>query len=133
MSSPTHKKSSCSTWLDNQIVRGKRQLSVVLTKVQILKLVIRHPSTPAPAKAVAVCALGYLLSPIQLIPTFIPIIGQLDDLAVVLAGIALVRKLTPAGVLKECEERAQSKAFVYRGGEPRSYAASPESPAVKQS
>jgi uncharacterized membrane protein YkvA (DUF1232 family) len=44
-------------------------------------LLLRHPAVPWHAKVVAACSVGYLLSPIQFIPTFIPVIGQLDDLA----------------------------------------------------
>ena len=121
-----HVGKSPATWLNEQVARGKHQLSVILAKIQVLKLVLNHPSTPLSAKAICVCALGYLLSPIQVIPTFIPVIGQLDDLAVVLAGIALVRKLTPADILKECEDRAASKTYIYRADKSRSYAASLE-------
>lgn len=64
--------------------------------------------TPWPARVAAGCAVAYVFSPIQLIPTFIPLIGQLDDLLVVYAGAKLVRRLTPNSVLAECEARAQS-------------------------
>lgn len=56
----------------------------------------RHPATPLPAKIVAVAVLGYALSPIDLIPDFIPLLGQLDDLILIPLGVALVVKLTPA-------------------------------------
>jgi uncharacterized membrane protein YkvA (DUF1232 family) len=55
----------------------------------------RHPATPLPAKLVAVAVLGYALSPIDLIPDFIPVLGQLDDLILVPLGVALAVKLTP--------------------------------------
>ena len=118
----------CKGWFRGRLGGCKRELAAILTKIQILRLVVGHPSTPLAAKAVAVCALGYLLSPIQLIPTFIPVIGQLDDLAVVLLGIALVRRLTPAEILKECEEQAaETKVFVFRTEKPKkSFAASTE-------
>ena len=48
------------------------------------------------------CSVAYLLSPIQLIPTFIPLIGQLDDLLMLYAGMKLVTRLIPWFVLDEC-------------------------------
>jgi len=64
--------------------------------------ILKHPQVPWHAKLVAGCTVGYLLSPIQLIPTPIPVIGQLDDLAVLIVGMKLVRILTPAALLEEC-------------------------------
>jgi uncharacterized membrane protein YkvA (DUF1232 family) len=74
-----------------------------------MTLILRHPNVPWSARLVAACALGYILSPIQLIPSFIPLIGQLDDLAVLLAGAKVVRVLVPAAVLAECEGQAVSR------------------------
>jgi uncharacterized membrane protein YkvA (DUF1232 family) len=55
----------------------------------------KHPQTPRSAKLVAIFVLGYALSPIDLIPDFIPVLGQLDDLLLIPLGVALVVKLTP--------------------------------------
>ena len=55
----------------------------------------RHPQTPWLPKVVAVLVLAYALSPIDLIPDVIPVLGQLDDLVLVPLGIALAVKLTP--------------------------------------
>jgi uncharacterized membrane protein YkvA (DUF1232 family) len=55
----------------------------------------RHADTPRPAKWLAIAVLAYALSPIDLIPDFIPLLGQLDDLILVPLGIALVVRLTP--------------------------------------
>jgi len=57
--------------------------------------------TPWYAKAIAVCTVAYALSPIDLIPDFIPILGYLDDILIVPAGIALAIRLIPAGVLED--------------------------------
>ena len=56
----------------------------------------KHADTPRPAKWLAIAVLAYALSPIDLIPDFIPLLGQLDDLILVPLGIALVVRLTPA-------------------------------------
>jgi len=72
-----------------------------------LYLAARDPRVPWYTKALALCVVGYALSPIDLIPDFIPIIGYLDDLIIVPLGIALVLRLTPYYVLAESRERAQ--------------------------
>jgi len=71
---------------------GAARLSTYL--LALWKL-FRHPQTPLAAKIVAILVVAYAVSPIDLIPDFIPIIGQLDDLVLVPLGVALVVKLTP--------------------------------------
>ena len=68
----------------------------------------RDPRTPWYAKALAAAVVAYALSPFDLIPDFIPVIGYVDDLIVVPLGIALVLKLVPASVMLDCRERAQA-------------------------
>jgi uncharacterized membrane protein YkvA (DUF1232 family) len=65
------------------------------TYVIALWKLFKHPQAPRGAKLVAVVVLAYVLSPIDLIPDFIPILGQLDDLVIVPLGVALVVRLTP--------------------------------------
>jgi len=72
----------------------------------VLYLAIRDPRTPWYAKAVAGAVVAYALSPIDLIPDFIPVIGYLDDLIVVPLGIALALKLIPAPVMADCRTQA---------------------------
>jgi len=55
----------------------------------------QHPDTPRPVKWIAVAVLAYAVSPIDLIPDFIPVIGLLDDLILIPFGLALVKRLTP--------------------------------------
>lgn len=55
----------------------------------------KHPQTPRAAKLVAILVLGYALSPIDLIPDFIPVLGQLDDIILIPLGVALAIRLTP--------------------------------------
>lgn len=74
-----------------------------LRELAVLYRVLRHPRTPWYVRGVAACAVGYVLSPIQLIPSFIPVIGQLDNVCVLLVGDKLVRALVPDDVLGECE------------------------------
>lgn len=58
----------------------------------------RHPATPRPAKWVALAVLVYAVSPIDLVPDFIPVLGQLDDLILVPLGLSLAVRLAPAGL-----------------------------------
>lgn len=66
----------------------------------------RHPRTPVMAKALAIALVAYALSPIDLIPDFIPVLGYLDDLLILPAGIWLLLKLVPDDVLAECRAQA---------------------------
>jgi uncharacterized membrane protein YkvA (DUF1232 family) len=66
-----------------------------------LYLAARDPRTPWFAKALAILVAAYALSPIDLIPDFIPVLGLLDDLVLVPLGIWAVLKLIPEGVMTE--------------------------------
>lgn len=67
----------------------------------------RDPRTPFVVRALAVLVAAYALSPIDLIPDFIPVIGYLDDLVVVPLGLALVVRLTPPAVRAAAARKAQ--------------------------
>jgi len=69
--------------------------------VHALYLPGRDPRVPWYVKALAIVVAGYALSPIDLIPDFIPVVGYLDDLILVPAGIWLVVRLIPANILAE--------------------------------
>jgi uncharacterized membrane protein YkvA (DUF1232 family) len=71
-----------------------------------LYLAARHPRTPWYAKALAAFLAAYLLSPIDLIPDFVPVLGYLDDLIVISLGVVVVRRLVPPDVMDECRTRA---------------------------
>lgn len=66
----------------------------------------RDPRVPWYAKAVAACVVAYALSPIDLIPDFIPVLGYLDDLVIVPLGIIAAVKLVPEELMAEFRERA---------------------------
>src|SRR3954467_11807677 len=68
----------------------------------------RDPRVPWYAKALAIAVAAYALSPIDLIPDFIPVIGYLDDLIIVPLGIWLVVRLVPDEVMAECRARADA-------------------------
>ena len=75
----------------------------------------RHPRTPIVAKIVAALVVAYALSPVDLIPDFIPVLGYLDDAILIPLGIWLVLRLVPKDIMTECRVHAQGVA------KPRSY------------
>lgn len=80
-----------------------RQLKI---EVYALYLAYRDPRVPLHARIFAACVVAYALSPIDLIPDFIPILGYLDDLILVPLGIVLALKMIPVLVMSECRIRA---------------------------
>lgn len=74
-----------------------------------LSLAARDPRTPWPARALALLVLAYALSPIDLIPDPIPVLGQLDDLLIVPAGLWLALRLIPPEVLADARARAAAQ------------------------
>jgi len=91
-------------------------------EAHVFYFVFKHPRTRWYARLVAACTAGYLLSPVQLLPNYIPVIGVLDDVLVVFVGAKLLRKITPADLLSECRELADA-AEVRRKAEVRGTAA----------
>ena len=83
------------------IERAKQWARVVKRDVHALYLAGRDPRVPWYAKALALCVAGYALSPIDLIPDFIPVIGYLDELILLPLGILLVVKLIPQEIMTE--------------------------------
>ncbi len=71
-------------------------------------LALKDAETPVAAKVLALLAVAYALSPIDLIPDFIPVIGYLDDVILLPALIALTVKLIPQPVWERCREEAQA-------------------------
>jgi uncharacterized membrane protein YkvA (DUF1232 family) len=77
-----------------RLFRAANAVRLATYLVALWKLA-RHPETPRGAKFVALVVLAYAVSPIDLIPDFIPLLGQLDDLIIVPLGVALVVRMTP--------------------------------------
>jgi uncharacterized membrane protein YkvA (DUF1232 family) len=80
----------------------------------------RHPRTPFAAKLLCVLTVAYALSPIDLIPDFVPVLGLLDELVVLPAMIWLAVRLLPEQVVNSCRRQAD-EWFNERKGKPRSY------------
>lgn len=78
----------------------------VLKQVCVVYLVLKNPKSPLLAKMVAGLTVGYIFSPIQLIPSFIPVIGWIDDVLVVSAGLRILTQLTPAHIMADCKAKS---------------------------
>ena len=87
--------------------RRARQLSA---QTYALYLAYRHPKTPWYAKVFAALVVGYVFSPIDPIPDFIPGVGLLDEMVVVPIGVLIAAKMIPQEVFEECKERAREVA-----------------------
>jgi uncharacterized membrane protein YkvA (DUF1232 family) len=79
-------------------------------KIQTFALYLAYcdPRTPWFAKGFTFLIVAYALSPIDLIPDFIPLIGYLDDLLLIPLGIILAMKMIPEPVMKDCQARART-------------------------
>jgi uncharacterized membrane protein YkvA (DUF1232 family) len=73
----------------------------VRSKLRFAWRLFRDPDTPGLVKGIMPAVMLYLASPIDIIPDFIPLLGQLDDLLVLAAGLGLVLWLTPTHVIEE--------------------------------
>src|ERR671917_2791372 len=87
--------------------RWARRLS---QQTYALYLAYRHPRTPWYAKVFAALIVGYVFSPIDPIPDFIPGVGLLDEMVVVPIGVLLAAKMIPREVMDECRGKAREVA-----------------------
>jgi uncharacterized membrane protein YkvA (DUF1232 family) len=81
--------------------RLKQWARIARRDVHAVYLAGRDPRVPWHAKALALIVAGYALSPIDLIPDFIPVLGYLDDVVIVPLGILAVVKLIPPEIMSE--------------------------------
>jgi uncharacterized membrane protein YkvA (DUF1232 family) len=75
-------------------------------EVKVYQLLLKDSRVPRPSKWLLGLAIGYLLSPIDLIPDFIPVLGQIDDLIIVPFLLTLALRFIPNQVIDECREKA---------------------------
>ncbi|MGF6092298.1 YkvA family protein [Pseudomonas sp. 18173] len=91
----------------NRLLRCLRGWARQLKRqTMVLWFCYRHPQTPWLPKWVSVFVVAYALSPIDLIPDFIPVLGYLDDVIILPLGILLALRLMPIAVLQECQLKA---------------------------
>jgi uncharacterized membrane protein YkvA (DUF1232 family) len=96
----------------------KQRAKKLKTEVYALSLAYQHPETPWFAKVFAGLVIAYSLSPIDLIPYFIPVLGYLDDLILVPLGISLAIRMIPEAVMDECRAQAQAEPW---NGKPKNW------------
>ena len=83
----------------------KQRARELKREVFALFLAARHPRTPWYAKVLLLAIVAYAVSPIDLIPDFVPVLGLLDDVILLPLGIALALKMIPRAVIEECRGR----------------------------
>ena len=86
----------------------KKSLRALKNQLAALYLAYRDPRTPWYARVAAILVIAYALSPIDLIPDFIPVLGYLDDLVILPLGIFIAIKLIPAEIMASAREKAAS-------------------------
>lgn len=94
----------------------KAKMKILKNEVLALFLAYKRPDVSWYAKLVAIIVVGYALSPIDLIPDFIPILGYIDDLILLPLGIAIAIKLIPKDIMDECREQAKD---IFKDGKPQ--------------
>lgn len=93
---------SIVTKLKNKAKQQKKQ-------VLMLYIAYKKKETPLIAKIFTILIVAYALSPIDLIPDFIPIVGYLDDLIIIPVGIKIALKLIPSEIIEECNDEVDEK------------------------
>ena len=76
---------------------------------EVYRLVLKHPETPIVAKFFLGLAVGYLLMPFDLIPDFIPIIGQLDEVVIIPILLYLALLFIPKHIIQTCREQVNKR------------------------
>ena len=103
---------------DNGMKKLKERAKQLKTDIPAVFLALKRKETPVLAKIIAAFAVAYALSPIDLIPDFIPVIGFLDDVLILPGLVALVVKLIPADVFAECRKESEG---LWTDGKPKKW------------
>jgi uncharacterized membrane protein YkvA (DUF1232 family) len=98
------------------ITKLKTRARELKAEVVALYLATRHPRTPWYAKVFLLSIVAYALSPVDLIPDFIPVLGLLDEIVLLPFAIALAVKMVPPAVMAECRMRAVHGTIGTRAG-----------------
>ena len=81
-------------------------------------LALKKKETPWYAKVLAILTIGYALSPIDLIPDFIPVIGYLDDVIILPLMVAVTIKLVPNNIIDQCRIESEQ---IWKDGKPKKW------------
>ena len=96
----------------------KERAAKLKTDIPAVFIAMKKKETPVIAKITAGITLAYALSPIDLIPDFIPVLGYLDDIILLPALVALTVKLIPAEILAECRNESEN---MWKDGKPKKW------------
>ena len=99
-------------------MRWKEKAAKLKTEIPALFLALKDPETPFLAKLMAAITVGYVLSPVDLIPDMIPVLGYLDDLLLLPALAALTIRLIPEPVMIRCRRDAEG---MWANGKPKKW------------
>lgn len=94
-------------FIKSSIEYGKKKSKELKQEVGALYLAYKRKDVPWYAKVFVLIVVGYAMSPIDLIPDFIPILGYLDDLILIPLGITIALKLIPKEIMTECRNEAE--------------------------
>jgi len=96
----------------------KERAKQLKTDIPAVFLALKRSETPLLAKIIAAITVAYALSPIDIIPDFIPVIGMLDDVILLPGLIAIVIKLIPKEVFAQCRNEAE---HLWQDGKPKKW------------
>ena len=96
----------------------KERAKRLKSDIPVVFIALKDKDTPFTAKLIAAVTVAYALSPIDLIPDFIPILGYLDDVLLLPALVALTIKLIPKDKFEECREKAGN---LWENGRPKKW------------
>ena len=96
----------------------KEKAKAIKIFIPALFIAMNRKDTPIVAKIFAGITLGYALSPIDVIPDFVPVLGYLDDLIILPLLAALAIKFIPGEIMKECKSEAEG---MWKDGKPKKW------------
>ena len=94
----------------NMLAKWKKRAKSLKLEITAIYLAYKHPKTPWYVCLFLICLLAMALSPLDLIPDFIPVLGYLDDLLLIPLGIALAIRMIPPEIMEECRNKARLDA-----------------------
>lgn len=96
----------------------KQRAKLLKKDMPAIFLALRHRDTPLAAKILAAITVAYALSPVDLVPDFIPVLGYLDDVILLPALIAIIIRLIPPDVMEECRRESEN---MWENGKPKKW------------
>ncbi|NLK95180.1 MAG: DUF1232 domain-containing protein [Clostridiales bacterium] len=96
----------------------KERAKKLKAEIPAVFIALKKKETPILAKITAAITICYFLSPIDLIPDFIPVLGYLDDIIILPVLVAIIIKLIPKELLKKCREEAED---IWKDGKPKKW------------